>query len=81
MTVARILAAKGRGVVRTEPHRTGIDAGNGEIVAASTSRHASQSLHATRSLGVPNRGQAHSKSMRFRSSISSDNVPSAVTRP
>jgi hypothetical protein len=29
----------------------------------------------------PNRGQAHSKSMRFKSSISSDNVPSAVTRP
>jgi hypothetical protein len=26
-------------------------------------------------------GQAHSKSMRFKSSISSDNVPSAVTRP
>ena len=25
--------------------------------------------------------QAHSKSMRFKSSISSDNVPSAVTRP
>jgi DDE superfamily endonuclease len=29
----------------------------------------------------PNRGQAHSKSMRFKSSISSDNVPSAVARP
>ena len=29
----------------------------------------------------PNRGRAHSKSMRFKSSISSDNVPSAVTRP
>jgi hypothetical protein len=28
-----------------------------------------------------NRGQAHSRSMRFKSSISSDNVPSAVTRP
>jgi hypothetical protein len=29
----------------------------------------------------PNRGQAHSKSIRFKSSISSDNVPSAVTSP
>jgi hypothetical protein len=33
-------------------------------------------------LGIsPNRGRAHSKSMRFKSSISSDNVPSAVTSP